>query len=125
MREKTRCRHCAASRAAAPGGRRPFIVQGSKPHYAPDLPFKLEHLSLELKVDPKAKTLEGICSLRVRTIAAGQGWLTLDQVGLTFDEVQVDGKKAQFEVEGNSLKVQLPQQGGKGPALGDTFAVSV
>src|SRR4051812_26408316 len=118
MREKTRCRHCAQSwersRSASSGGRRPYIVSGSKPHYAPDLPFKLEHLSLELKVDPRAKTLEGVCTQRVRTIAADQGWLTLDQIGLAFEEVKVAGKKSHFEVEGNSLKIQLPQNGGKG-----------
>ena len=84
-------------------------------------PSSFEHLTLDLKVDPKAKTLEGVATYkRVKTIAADQGWLKLDQIGLTFDEVKVAGKKAQFETEGQALKIQLPQNGGRGPSIGES-----
>lgn len=101
------------------------MITGAVPHYAPDLPFKLEHLRLNLKVDPKAKSLEGVATQRVRTTAADQLWLKLDQIGLTFEEAHVAGVKAKFEVEGQTLRIRLPQNGGKGPKLGDVFEFSV
>jgi aminopeptidase N len=122
-----RCRRCIESSAALAGAasRRPFAITGARPHYAPDLPFKLEHLVLDLKVDPKAKTLEGVATQRVKTIAADQGWLKLDQIGLAIEEAKVAGQVVKFETEGQALKIQLPQNGGKGPNLGEVFEVAV
>lgn len=127
-----RCRRClefsTQARAAQVGSavsRRPFAITGARPHYAPDLPFKLEHLVLDLKVDPQGKTLEGVATQRVKTVALDQSWLKLDQIGLTIEEAKVAGQAVKFETEGQVLKIKLPQNGGKGPALGETFEVAV
>ena len=103
----------------------PFAIIGAAPHYAPDLPFKLEHVILDVRVDPKAKTLQGVTTQRVRAIAPDQGWLKLDQIGIEVLEASVGGQKTKFEVEGHSLRIQLSQNEGKGPKVGETFEVVV
>jgi aminopeptidase N len=128
-----RCRRCIefsenGSRqglARLSSSRRPFAITGARPHYAPDLPFKLEHVLLDVKVDPKAKTLEGVATQRVRAVAPGQEWLKLDQVGLAIEEAKVGGQSAEFYTEGQSLRIRLPQNGGKGPSQGESFEVAV
>ncbi|MGK5081913.1 M1 family aminopeptidase [Bdellovibrionota bacterium FG-1] len=124
MREKTVCRRCVELQSFySMGGRRPFVVSGAMPHYAPDLPFKLEHLRLEVQVDPVAKTLEGTATQRVRVVAPGHEWLKLDQVGLQVSAVQVAGKKADFYLQGNSLRIHLGPEGGA--KVGEVLEVSV
>jgi aminopeptidase N len=129
MRETSVCRRClelqsfAANRGASGlGVRRPFAVLGSEPHYAPDLPFKLEHVLLKVKVDPKGKTLEGTVTHRVRVVAPGQTRLRLDQAGLTIEEAKVDGKKTEFSIAGHALYIELP--GGEAQ-VGSYLEVSV
>ena len=109
------------------GARRPFAITGARPHYAPDLPFKLEHLLLDVIVDPQAKTLSGTATHRVRTVAADQAWLTLDQVGLE-DRGDEGRRKAcvKFEIEGNSLRTQAGRRGlARGPRSERYFEISV
>jgi aminopeptidase N len=88
------------------GGRRPFRIPGAKPHYAPDLLARLEHLALDVAVDPKRKTLEGTVTQRLRIVAPGIRRFKLDQVGLEIREARIDGKKAAWSVEGNALFVE-------------------
>src|ERR1700756_5722828 len=106
MTRKHLCRHCGISQAFF-GGRRPFAIPGAQPHYAPDLPFRMEHIHLDLDVDPKAKTLQGTATQRLKTVAADQKWIRLDQIGLTIEEVKVDGKTGDFAKEGHALKIAL------------------
>jgi aminopeptidase N len=87
--------------------RLPFAISGAVPHYAPDRPFKIEHIRLEITVDPRSKTLVGRAGQSIRVVASKQKWLKLDQVGLEVDEVSVDGIAAKFSVEGQSLLIDL------------------
>jgi aminopeptidase N len=102
-----------------------FFVPGATQHYAPDLPLKLEHIRLEVLVDPQAKTLEGTVTQRVKVIAPGQTWLKLDQIGLEIQETQVAGKTAHFEIQGDSLLIQLADTREKALAPGTTIEFMV
>ncbi len=126
MREKSVCRHCfehTVSRVAASKGRKPFAVTGSRPHYAPDLPFKLEHVRLDLSIDPVGRQLAGTVTQRVRAVSPGQSRIKLDQIGLTIEEARVDGKSAAFTVEGNALWIDLEGRGRPEPGEILEFAV--
>jgi len=125
MREKQVCRHCLSSSqrssAIVGGGRRPFAIPGSRPHYAPDLPFKLEHILIDVAIDPKAKTVKGKTVQRIRTVAPDQTTITMDQVGLQIESAKISGKSAKHDIEGNKLKIELPQA----PKPGETLEVEV
>jgi aminopeptidase N len=131
MREKMVCRFCethSSSRIHLQSGhRRPFAIAGSDVQYAPDRPFRVEHIFLDLVANPKAKTLSGKAIQSVRVVSPGQRWLRLDQVNLKIEEVWVRlmsetkhvdssnvkgkddqlGKKADFVTEGNVLRIDL------------------
>lgn len=124
MREKSVCRRCESFHhmKQAGGGRKPFAIAGSRPQYAPDLPFRVEHILLDVQVDPMGKKLSGTVTQTVRTIAADQKFIRLDQVGLLIAEAKVGGKSVPFTVEGNSLRISLEAAP---PKQGDVFEFSV
>jgi aminopeptidase N len=101
------CRRCQTLQTRKAGGRTSFFVPGSTKHYAPDLPLRLEHIKIEVEVDPRVKGVKATTTQRVRVIAANQTWMKLDQIGLEIHEVKVAGKPAEFAVEGNSLRVRI------------------
>ncbi len=90
-------------------GRRSFSVMGAKAHYAPDLPFKIEHIRLDVLVDPSKKSLKGKVTHRVRVIAAHQTRLVLDQIGLTIERCRVGQEEVAYEIDGHKLYVFLPK----------------
>jgi hypothetical protein len=60
------CRRCESISArslglfgASGGGRKPFAITGSQPRYAPDLPFKMKHVCLDVSVEPAQKRVWG------------------------------------------------------------------
>src|SRR6185437_12757782 len=120
MTRKHLCRQCGISQAFI-GGRRPFAIPGSAPHYAPDLPFRNQHVLLDLDIDPVGKTLSGTATHHLKTIAADQKWIRLDQIGLSIQEVKLGGKTADFSIEGHALKIALA----KSPAVGETIELSI
>jgi aminopeptidase N len=119
MREKSVCRFCenqfsksihlGSNQLGMSGGRKPFAISGSSPRYAPDRPFRLEHILLNLKVDPKLKTLRGSVTQKVRVVAPDQKILKLDQIGLQIDEVKINERPVDFRVEDQGLVIYLGQ----------------
>lgn len=89
--------------------RRSFILAQSKPHYAPDVPLRLEAIGFDLEVDPKAKTLSGKVTQTFTVVAPEVTRLKLDQVGLEIQAVEVGGKAAPFQVEQGKLEITLPK----------------
>jgi aminopeptidase N len=104
MREKLVCRFCTLSStsifsqhiANREAKRGPFVIHGAQPRYAPDRPFKLEHIYLELNVDPIEKNLKARATQRVVVVAPGQKWLRLDQIDLQIQEVKINGENTEF-----------------------------
>lgn len=129
--QRAYCRRCVETRSRGRAGSsltrstHSFFIPGASPHYAPDLPLRIEHILLDVTVDPRGKTLQGTVTHKVRVIAPGQCWLKLDQVGLKIEETKVKGQPARFEVEGNSLRIQLALDPEKAPQPGESFDFSV
>ncbi len=67
------------------GGVRPFAEPGLTPNYGPDRAFEMLKITLDLEIDPEAKTLNGLAVLNVGPTVSGFGVVELD-----FDEVQVE-----------------------------------
>jgi aminopeptidase N len=119
------CRHCELlhssstrfSSVGAGGARNSFVIPGSKPHYAPDLPFKLEHVKLDVSVDPRGKVMTGVATQKFRVIAESQTRLRLDQIGLEISEVKVNGKKCSFTTEEPALWIELASAPKRGAEL--------
>ncbi len=65
--------------------RRGFAEPGAEPNYAPDRGYRLDHIALDLTVDPVGKTMSGRARLRFTALAGQTGWYALD-----LDEVTVD-----------------------------------
>ena len=125
MREKLRCGRCDNTAVIQnSGGRRAFAIPGATPHYAPDRPLKLEHIFLDVVVDPKGKKLQGTATQRFRVISPNQKRLTLDQVGLSIEEVRIGTEVTRYTVEGQQLHIELPQ-GARAPKTDSTFEVVV
>ncbi|HUP57914.1 MAG TPA: M1 family metallopeptidase, partial [Bdellovibrionota bacterium] len=121
-----RCRGLAFARATARAtarapGRTSFFLPQARPHYAPDRPLKLEHVRLEVTVDPVGKTLKGSVTQTLRAVAPGQTSVTMDQIGLVIREARVGGKKAAFSLEGGALRIPFEQA----LASGQTVDVAV
>jgi aminopeptidase N len=108
------CRVCEEFGAKA-GSRRSFVMAASKPHYAPDRPFRIEHILLEVEVDPVGKTLRGKAKQKLRSVVAGQTEIALDQIGLQIEEVMLNGQKTSFSAESGRLKIRLekPSEAGE------------
>lgn len=67
-------------------GPRPFAEPGVEPHYGPDRGYRVAHTTLELDIDPEARTLRGVATLRFEALAGhGPRW------ELDLDELTVDG----------------------------------
>ncbi len=126
MREKLICKFCESHSSSSflrqqLSERRPFAIEGASPHYAPDRPFKLDHILLDLVIDPKGKTLQGTVTQKVIVVAPGQQILRFDQIGLHIQEVRIGNERAEFSIEGHHLDIRLA----KIPNTGDVFDVSV
>ena len=121
MREKQVCRYCFESGRVSTSGRKPFASHGAKPHYAPDLPFKLEHIFLDVTVDPKAKTLRGTVTQKIKVVAPDQKIVRLDQIGIQVEKVQWNDQPTDFTVEGNSLFIHLKTS----PKVGEEISFSI
>ncbi len=65
--------------------RRIFAEPGAQPHYAPDRSYQIEHLGLDLHIDPVARTLRGLARIRFTPTPAAAPRYALD-----FDELTVE-----------------------------------
>ena len=129
MHEQAICRFCEAqfglSLSRRGGGRKSFAILGASPHYAPDRPFKIEHILLELTVDPQARTLFGVVTHRIQVIAPRQKFLILDQIGLEIEDVQLGGQSIDFQSQGDQLIIPLEKSLGFELQVGKVFEFSV
>jgi len=80
---------------------------GKPASYAPDRAFDALHVSLDLDVDLRRKSLAGVCETTVRARRAGVKRLTFDAVGLKVSKVLADGRPAAFRHSDGVLTVTL------------------
>ncbi len=95
------------ARGALPSGeRKSFYLPESFPHYPPPKDFRVEHVKIALDVDLEGKRISGTCTLKVKPVRDGPGEITLDACGLGIAGVRVDGKPAEYEYDGEKLRVK-------------------
>jgi len=86
---------------------REFAFPGTRPKYARDRVFDVEHLKLVVEIEPDLRRIRGTAQLVCTAIAATARWIELDAVELVIAGVRVDGKKAQFRHDGKVLRIEL------------------
>lgn len=71
--------------------RRAFAEPGVKPNYAPDRAYQIEHISLDLHIDPVARTLRGLARIKFIANPTAGARYALDLDELTVDSVTDPG----------------------------------
>ncbi len=106
-------------------GRKSFELPGAYPHYNPDRPGQVEHISLDLAFDIPNKSYSGSCKIQIAPVVDGVESLTLDAVDLQIKSVKVGSTKQTFDYDGEQLQVTLktPTRAGKSFILAIDYAV--
>ncbi|MDC0833439.1 M1 family metallopeptidase [Geitlerinema sp. CS-897] len=84
-----------------------FELPGARPHYTPDRPGQVEHISLDLHLNFSKQRFTGTCQIRLNPVRDGIDRLTLDAVGLAIEEVLADGEPQPFDSDGEQLAIRL------------------
>jgi aminopeptidase N len=105
--------------------RRSFFLPGSKPQYAPDIPFRMQHILIDVEIDPLAKTVAGFTTQRVKTVSPQQKKISLDQISITIEGAWIDGKKVPFEIDGEKVHLILDSVFPKGPDVDHEFEYKI
>ncbi len=82
---------------------------GAPDDFAPDRSWDIEHLHLDVAIDPEAREVRGTATFTVRALWNDAETLTLDQRGLSVEAVRVDGAAAPFELTDETLEITLPR----------------
>ena len=103
---------------------RSFELPGARPHYNPDRPGQVEHISLNISLDIPNQSYHGTCAIRLKPIRDGIDRLTLDAVNLSIQSVQVDDTPQGFDYDGEQLHIQAPPtQAGKSIIIAIAYSV--
>ncbi len=98
--------HCAVNSVASKY--KPFSLPGSNVHYARDRDFDVQHVKLDLNVDPEEKKLDGTVHITLTPIIDNVTRLEFDAVELDIKDVKLStGKISSFENTGRKLIVYL------------------
>jgi aminopeptidase N len=88
-------------------GHKSFQLPGSRPHYNPDRPGQVEHISLDLVLDIPNSSFHGTCAIRLNPVRSDIESLTLDAMNLKIDRVQIDGTECEFNYDGELLHIPV------------------
>ncbi len=88
-------------------GHKSFQLPGSRPHYNPDRPGQVEHVSLDLVLDIPNRSFTGTCAIRLNPVRNTIASLTLDAVDLQIDRVEIDGTNHEFNYDGELLHIPV------------------
>lgn len=96
---------------------KPFALPGSTTHYARDRDYDVQHVRLDLLVDPEKKRLEGTAHITLKPIAENMTRLEFDAVELEVRDVKIsdnrqgaagnNNHKPDFENTGQKIIVYL------------------
>jgi aminopeptidase N len=102
-----------------------FELPGAKPHYNPDRPGQVNHITLDLDLDLAHQRYSGTCTIQITPIRNGINALTLDAVNLHIQSVHIDGHPQNFDYDGELLTVRLstPTQAGQPLKLAIAYQV--
>jgi aminopeptidase N len=88
-------------------GHKSFQLPGSRPHYNPDRPGQVEHISLDLTLDLPNQSFSGSCEIRLNPVRSGIESFTLDAMNLDIHSVQIDGTNHEFNYDGELLHIPV------------------
>ncbi len=94
-----------------------FQLPGSRPHYNPDRPGQVEHISLDLTLDIPNQSFKGSCTIRLNPVRSGIDSLTLDAVDLDIRSVTIDGISHEFNYDGELLHIPVKSEIVAGKAI--------
>jgi aminopeptidase N len=80
---------------------------GKPPSYAPDRAFDSKHISLQLDVDLRRRSLSGSCETTVQARRSGVRRLDFDAIDLKIAKIFADGKPVRFRHKDGKLSVFL------------------
>ena len=107
--ERDYCRRTWVDAYALGSGADPrFVLPKTQPRYTPDRSFASVHIRLELRVDFKARSLQGRCTSTLRSLHDGAREIIFDAVLFKVRSVWVSGRRARFRHDGKKLKIQIP-----------------
>jgi aminopeptidase N len=86
---------------------RSFQLPGSRPHYNPDRPGRVEHIFLDLQLDISRQLLQGTCHIRLQPIRIQVDKLVIDAVDLQIAAVRVSNHPNTFNYDGECLEIPL------------------
>jgi aminopeptidase N len=102
--------------------RKPFALPGTKKRYAPSMTVHVRHVKLEVSVDPKGKTLGGICTSTIQPVAVAVSKVSFEATDLEIQAVTAkDGSALVFEVNDNGFDVEF----GRSVSPDETFDIAV
>src|SRR3990172_8280337 len=101
--------YCGAHFGASLSAQRPFALPGDKPHYARDRAVDVRHITLEIRIDPQAKRIEGACSTTFVPINDGLRQVEFDAVEMEVRDVRLEGRRARlnYTYDGARLRIDL------------------
>ena len=113
--------HSALGAAAGP---RAFPLAGDRPHYARDLVVDVQHITLEIRIDPARKHIEGTATHRLQAINDGVDAVEFDAAEMSIGGVTVGGKAARYDYADPVLRVELPKplRAGAGAEVAITYS---
>ena len=98
--------------SSAAGAQRPFALPGDTPHYARDRVVDVQHIRLEITIDPERKRIEGTAQTTFVPINDGVSHVEFDAVELEIADVRVSPKsaRARYSYDGGKLRIELSGQ---------------
>ncbi len=94
--------------SSVPSKYKGFALPGATVHYARDRDFHVEHVKLDLNVDPEEKKLEGTAHITLSALVDNVTRLEFDAVELDIKDVKLSaGKVSSFENTGRKLTIFL------------------
>ena len=85
---------------------REFAFPNTQPKFAPDRVVDIQHILLEIEVDPVGRTVAGIATLRTVALAP-TCVIELDAVELSIESVTANGHTATYRHDGKKLRIEL------------------
>jgi len=86
---------------------RAFFLSGARPHYSPDRPVRVEHIFLDLTLDPAQQQCWGQCQLQLRPLHRHLRHLRLNAVGQQIKGVTLQHQPHPYTYDGEHLDIAL------------------
>ncbi|HEY0250812.1 MAG TPA: M1 family metallopeptidase, partial [Kofleriaceae bacterium] len=97
---------------------REFAFPGTQPKFAADRIVDIQHIRLEIEVDPAERTVAGTATLTAAALAATD-YVELDAVELEISSVTANGKRATWRHDNKKLRVEVSL------AIGDPVTLAI